>query len=262
MEKSKIELIESIRIEIKTIIDSLKKNEEFLKFCNLRKNKTKTYFDLLSDYCRKYPEDTSSKNFKNNLSLILKKSEVFFEHEDKLMILKDIYDINTEKSFVHQIYAKADVTENEAISVAQWISSVDALIPDYFKKESFDILLVKSTKSYYDVKEKQMVLNIAQSPTNLISEIFHEFGHVLEIQNPTLYQESVTFVVKNSINNSILRSNVNRGRFVHPYVGTVYEWNSTEVVSLGLQMMFLNPVMFLFRDNDHFEFIDSILRKK
>tara|TARA_R110000823_G_scaffold279317_2_gene397627 strand:+ start:52 stop:624 length:573 start_codon:yes stop_codon:yes gene_type:complete len=48
--------------------------------------------------------------------------------------------------------------------------------------------------------------------------------------------------------------------FLDPYVGKVYDRGDTEIVSTGLQWMYVNPAEFHKRDPDHFDLILRILK--
>lgn len=104
----------------------------------------------------------------------------------------------------------------------------------------------------------------------------HEFGHHLNEQ-PQVKAAAVAFLKRRTANDSkypttLVRLRPNEGynktetckpdRFIHPYVG---KWDNlstgqTEIVSMGIQFMRLNPAEFARRDPDHFDFIYKILR--
>ena len=48
--------------------------------------------------------------------------------------------------------------------------------------------------------------------------------------------------------------------FLSPYVGKVYQRGSTEIISMGLEWMYKNPVGFYEKDPDHFDLILRILK--
>lgn len=262
MEKTKIEIIESLRNEVEFQIKKLNSNDEFI---NAKKTKTfqnKPDFDILMTL-GKTSKNTEILNIKNTFKELMFKAEKHFFSEDYLMSLTEIYGIygDIDSNFIKQVFTKDKITVDETLEVSDLLDQVQQIIPSYFKKEKVDIVLMGKGRSFYDMKKKELHLNIKQSKTNLISEIFHEFGHIIEIQNPHIFEESLKFI-KSKTGNEISRPNVILGPFCHPYIGTIYEWNSTEVVSMGLQLMFLNPIMFLFRDPEHFEFIEYILKKE
>ena len=49
-------------------------------------------------------------------------------------------------------------------------------------------------------------------------------------------------------------------RFLHPYIGKIYDSGMTEVLSMGLERMFTNPSMFAKRDPEHFDLIWRVMR--
>lgn len=108
--------------------------------------------------------------------------------------------------------------------------------------------------------------------------IIHELAHTLE-NNSTIFKSAVDFLEKRTKGSDIYRLNdVNaaygmseiyrKGGFRNPYVGRVYGasetsrnykgLHATEVISLGLEWMYKDPLGFYREDREHFEFIYSL----
>lgn len=99
------------------------------------------------------------------------------------------------------------------------------------------------------------------------SSVTHEYGHWLEFFTPGLYESANDFLMvrrASSKSISLARRGGYRGdrawrnTFAHPYVGKIYS-ESTEVVSMGLDLFSSNPASFLRDDYDHFFFTLGVM---
>ena len=102
-------------------------------------------------------------------------------------------------------------------------------------------------------------------PGNGASVIVHEYGHHLEkVLNTVAYSRE--FVNARALPNTVSMRRLTGSksyredevaqpdRFVDAYVGKKYEYDATEVVSMGLQNMAENPAYFYKKDREHFFF--------
>jgi len=49
-------------------------------------------------------------------------------------------------------------------------------------------------------------------------------------------------------------------KFLSPYMGKIYRDGSTEILSMGLQMFYQNPIKLAREDPDYFDFILTVIR--
>lgn len=111
---------------------------------------------------------------------------------------------------------------------------------------------------------------IHMTPRNPTKTYIHEMGHVLE-RDPELVAKSKAFVQRRTAGEPEVRlkdlfkgygysasEKTKPDQFIHPYIGKTYS-RATEVVSMGLEYMYDDPLMFYKRDKDHFNFILELL---
>lgn len=133
-------------------------------------------------------------------------------------------------------------------------------------------------RAFYNPYGKE--ITVSTSSEN--SVIIHELAHALE-QNNHVMKASVDFLERRTKGNPIRpltdisprygrEERYQEGGFYTPYVGKYYEATSrgqnykgriaTEVVSMGVEMMFSNPAKLMQEDKEHFDFIYSLIFKK
>ena len=107
--------------------------------------------------------------------------------------------------------------------------------------------------------------------------IVHELGHIFE-RNPKILRSAVEFLEQRTAGESPVKLSDLTGnssyrddeitkpdRFYRPYVGKQYKDDQgnieyTEIISMGVEMMYANPVQFAQDDPDHFDYIYRVLR--
>lgn len=243
---------------IKDNLDNLSKDEEYLSF--IKSNpflSHKTTFDQVYNL--------------SNIAIIQYPNILKFKSQIKKMAQDLKIDLNhlkiNKENWVKDIYSDDSKKIND---IEDKILDLFRLIPDNLKKEQINIVF-KTIPLSYSINN-EVFINIDQKDDLIVSEIAHELGHILERQNPEIKQKCFDFVKSRS--NKLIQlgdisdhsSNyqdpsllVYDGRFFDPYVGKIYNDNQTEVLSMGLQMLILNPELFLFRDCEHFKFVANIL---
>lgn len=112
--------------------------------------------------------------------------------------------------------------------------------------------------------------------------IVHEIGHAIELGNPEMHNRVIEFLRYRAGGETpqFLRDLLPDrdydpdevampDRFLTPYTGKLYGWTgswetsnlrSSEIVSMGLQHMYENPVKFAADDPEHFDFILGLIR--
>lgn len=133
-------------------------------------------------------------------------------------------------------------------------------------------------KKFYDSYRKSS--NGSGDKKGVMDDVIHEYGHYLEHISPTISKITEDFLerrTKNAAvkkladifpNNGYKETEVYLdGNFVSPYVGKIYQTidskkciASSEVLSVGLQQLFANPVHFLSKDPEHFALIISAMK--
>jgi hypothetical protein len=218
----------------------------------------------------------------------IEERDAFF-NIDKLQIEKiaDLLGLKVEDSAeVETVFV--DDNEKNYSSQLTAFEQVTELIPNKYKQSvsKINIYLSNTNASSfaaYNKESKSINLSLLSTPSNFISEIAHEYGHLVEEFNPTIKNKSWDFfntrapsLEMESIS-EILHDqgeeydtskypdlSVYKGSFISPYVGRVYgevsEKGPTEVISIGLQSLFLDPINFLFKDVEHFNLIYKLLK--
>lgn len=101
--------------------------------------------------------------------------------------------------------------------------------------------------------------------------VVHELGHVLEHHNPQIQQAAFDFLNRRTRGETPVPLKkysdfygddemTTPDNFTSPYVGKRYQHKSTEVVSMGLEYMYADPVQFAKDDPDYFDFIYNLVR--
>lgn len=124
-----------------------------------------------------------------------------------------------------------------------------------------DIIVKKGSRAYYTNGRKEIGLaNLTKTET-----FIHEFGHALEYQFPNAKKQALAFR-KSRIGNEKL-SPIFKGKkevgwkdgFFDHYCGKYYEDGATEIISMGLEKMYKDPIIFLNKDPEYFEFIIKVM---
>lgn len=156
-------------------------------------------------------------------------------------------------------------TANEAMEEFNKLVSKDVMKKQYFKHSALE----NGSRAYYNPNLKR----INMAPGNLVSEAVHELGHSIEYESLEITLRSHEWRDRRTAGEEWQRlSDItgNRGyrsdelakpdRFIEPYIGKSYTHTATEVVSMGIQYMYEDAVLFARRDPDMFDFIYDLLR--
>jgi hypothetical protein len=128
-------------------------------------------------------------------------------------------------------------------------------------------------RAYYSPLNKSIVLD----PDNKPDIVIHELGHWLEDNYVDVIAKSMKFYNRRTQGESLTEmatlfpthgyrvGEVTRvDKFLHPYMGKEYVQNgkntATELVSMGLEMMWREPLELAKKDPDYFDFIWHLLR--
>jgi hypothetical protein len=120
--------------------------------------------------------------------------------------------------------------------------------------------------------------DIQLRPNAPISVVLHELGHWLEDTDPIIHQKAVAFYERRTQNDalcSLIQVTGNThfsaneltrlDQWLQPYIGKEYVRSdgtryATEILSVGLEMLYTKPVELATADPEMFEFVISILR--
>jgi hypothetical protein len=128
-----------------------------------------------------------------------------------------------------------------------------------------------SRRSYFD-SAKQMNGKMMIHPQRLSDgDIIHEYGHFLEMTSSDLQAKRAAFLQRRAGTEtpSPLGGHYSsyevavRDKFKEPYIGKIYkEGDASEVISMGMQLLFDDPVKLARDDPSLFDFITTVLREK
>lgn len=95
----------------------------------------------------------------------------------------------------------------------------------------------------------------------------HEMGHLLESDYRvktyanSFLSDRTQGEAAEWLGDSYARDEIaKKDKFFHPYVGKIYSSESTEVISMGLEYLWKDPLAFLHDDPEYFEFIVNVIR--
>lgn len=96
----------------------------------------------------------------------------------------------------------------------------------------------------------------------------HELGHALEFNDAEVHQKAVEFLERRTKGEAALWLGDNydkdemarKDKFLDPYMGKDYGDRATEIVSMGLEQMWINPARFAKADPEYFDFIFNLMR--
>ena len=138
---------------------------------------------------------------------------------------------------------------------------------DVLPKEAIKAIAKKGRS---DFNPETDFLEIAKD--NDVTDVAHEIMHWLEKKNETVLNNSLTFLEYRTqgeqpqklkdLTNIDFRSNeiAKPDRFFDAYCGKIYNVPATEIMSMGLQEIFKNPLEFSKKDKEYMAFVISNLR--
>jgi HK97 family phage portal protein len=103
-------------------------------------------------------------------------------------------------------------------------------------------------------------------------QVLHELGHVLEHRRPHLAARAKAFWRQRTASDAerdLAEATGNRlyrgerfkpDRFIDPYMGKVYHGNATEIISVGLEYLWTQPLRLVSKDPGYFDFVYGLLR--
>ena len=131
-------------------------------------------------------------------------------------------------------------------------------------------------RSYFDPNENAVFMGRYNKKVQpRVGSVVHELGHWLDHNHPEIRDEVSDFFNKRTKGEptQLISDLVERGgytgeitkkdKFLHPYIGKVYKGSpkTTEVLSMGLQLMHDNPAYLAKKDPEMFDFIYKVVRR-
>jgi hypothetical protein len=124
-------------------------------------------------------------------------------------------------------------------------------------------------RSFYNLGSNNVYMGVESSST-----VVHEMSHWLEEKVPGIRQEVVDFYKKRTEGEDLVslrdvtgntaygeEEETRTDKWLHPYMGKEYE-NASEILSMGMEMMYENPAYLAKNDPEMFDFIYSVVRRK
>ena len=220
----------------------------------------------------KFAESVALKLNKNGQ----KEADIFSQNELKIAI--------EAKKEIDNILDKARelIKVEKPVDIGVAFDSKNVRKPDEYKKglEMFsEMISVPNLKETLEVKEtdsgrsyyKQGAIHMANPDP---ATIIHESGHWLEARNIQVRREVKEFYNKRTEGEPIVKLSESTGdlyedyevtkvdKWLHHYIGKFYgNQPSSEVLSMGLEMMYKNPIYLAKNDPEMFDFIYSVVRQ-
>jgi hypothetical protein len=152
------------------------------------------------------------------------------------------------------------------------VESFDRFFAEDLSQHTILIKKGKGTREFYDPNDKSLNLG----PRSKASTVAHELGHWYEDIKPGVHDKIMEFYNRRTKGDKEQRMKdlfpgegwgkneiVKTDKFIHPYMGLVSpDGKSSEILSMGLDYYYTNPVRFAKEDPDYFDFIYNLVRGK
>lgn len=274
--------LKSLILTLKEHTERVSQSEEYRELlANIPSLKGRTPFDTLTSVpdftlCE-YPDLLNYKKFYKEKY----KSALSYFSISSLEDLIPKFDLNISSSenSVNEVYG--DLSDEDSDKFMYALEFSLSLFNEKYKDlvGKVDFVIENRNAAYPGFEgAKEVKIAFNKDVKTLSSFISHEFAHLIEASNPSLklisaeflkkrvYQEDTVilsdFCEENGLNYSGAAKQIEvfPGSFIDPYVGRTYVHDNTEVFSIGVQALILDPVNFLFKDAEHFELTWNFLK--
>jgi len=138
---------------------------------------------------------------------------------------------------------------------------------DLIREESVGIK-AKAGRAYYS---HDKVVRVSKTG-DVRRTVVHELGHWLEHTNPEMHDKILEFYDRRTEGEKLQwlgkgyrrDEKTRRDRFIDPYMGKEYMRqgvrDATEILSMGIEYMYADPVTLAVKDPDYFDFIFNLVR--
>ena len=282
--------IQELALELKTYTSQVGEHLQYKELLsNLPHMKGRTVFDTLTSLTdltlSEYPSLLQAKkHLKKLYSASLKEFET--ESLEDIIVNLDL-SISDADNSINEIFL--DLDEEKTDEYIHALTTVISMFPEKYKQPvgKVNFVVEDDLVPYVSFNETQKDIKSPFSDDSLLmaSLIAHEFTHLLENANSELRKISHDFLTKRRYSDQMASLSefsedhgidympeasdvkVIPGAFIDPYVGRIYQKEenysqdeNTEVLSVGVQALILNPVNFLFKDPEHFLITCNLLK--
>lgn len=174
-----------------------------------------------------------------------------------LDIMRDVAQVDNPMGKVSVNYEK--VSSNGKDKIDSILSKVSAVVSDDISGDAATIVRIKKKggrRSDYIPPWRMMRL------TNYSADdVIHEFGHHLEHRSEYLGVACKKFLKDRTVGEKLRRIPGYKNefswfdKFINPYMGKRYPTGETEILSMGLSMLFHDPMKLMTQDPEYFDFI-------
>lgn len=174
------------------------------------------------------------------------------------------HDAQPEPALAYPLGQEDEAIKQKVIEGIEWASKIID-----WKKLKSAVSLVKSNESRADYQPKISAIRLTEYAKN--SEYIHELGHHIE-ELPEVHKLAKGFYEKRTRDQPIHQLNIlhpwakyrddeliRKDSFMDEYTGKIYKDGHTEIVSMGLQHLFLEPIEFRQKDPEHFDLMMKVL---
>jgi len=125
----------------------------------------------------------------------------------------------------------------------------------------------RSGRAYYSDYDEAVRLYDNHYNRDAVQTVIHEFGHWLEYSVDGLQDKAQAFLDRRTAGEKAQRLSdltgirysasevAKKDKFKHPYMGKIYRGGATEIISMGLEEIWVDPAGFAETDPDYFDFI-------
>ena len=274
----------------------LKENPEF---------KYRTVVDMLfyasESQLKEYPEvlairkelfsivHVMDQNFKKHINQYLLQDLNLSESQVKS--LRDFINLGSHKKIkIKEILIEGEISEEQARRCYKSFQTISTLIPDKYKMNIPPITLAireendkEAARVTSDSRENPLVIvHMRDNMPLMLSEILHEYGHLIENYNPQVMRMTSDFLRERILSEKTMTigefsklqnrpvSDWNKDEVVYPsdlmdpYMGKTYgdifkKDCSSELLSTALQLLYVDPIKIFLRDPDCFKLVSSLL---
>jgi hypothetical protein len=178
---------------------------------------------------------------------------------------------------IHKLYILDADNESDMVTFAwvqKTINTVSSVVEKSALGDNQDTPVLVGTDqsgSYYRTENKVLHVVNTYHSKSVIASTAHEFGHWLEDRSPTARKRLNQFYERRTDGETEKplkkgsKTMVKKDKFIDPYVGRGYKKDdggllTTEVLSVGMEILFSDPYRLASKDPEMFDLVVSIIR--
>ena len=185
-------------------------------------------------------------------------------------------------------FDEEDLPSSAALQLGGAIENLITLFPEKYLKNVVDVTVFMEKKmdaySYAQVDSDEVYIFFKDDNAfDKIARLLHEFTHVIETHNPDLQKAVLNFLYNRSSKKTSIRAKeialryekpcprgiedlmVLEGKWSQIYKGYIYESENsiaTELLSMSMEELFIDPISLLIRDPSLFIFLRDVIQGK